>query len=57
MTVVLVIVAWMLGTFGDDLPKGGARVTGLLIHVSAGLSILVALHAVGVEGGRSAAAP
>ena len=37
MTVVLVAVAWALGTFGDDLPKGAARATGLFIHISAGL--------------------
>jgi cytochrome b561 len=43
MTVVLVAVAWALGTFGDDLPKGAARATGLFIHISAGLLILVAL--------------
>ena len=43
MTVVLVAIAWALGTFGDDLPKGAARATGLFIHISAGLLILVAL--------------
>ena len=43
MTVVLVIVAWTLGIFGDDLPKGGVRAAGLFIHVSAGLLILIAL--------------
>jgi cytochrome b561 len=43
MTVILVIIAWPLGTFGDALPKGDARATGLFIHVSAGLLILVAL--------------
>ena len=43
MTVLLVIIAWALGTFGDDLPKGSARVTSLLIHISAGLLILTAL--------------
>jgi len=43
LTVVLVAVAWALGTFGDDLPKGAARATGLFIHISAGLLILVAL--------------
>jgi len=42
-TVILVLVAWVLGTFGDDLPKGAARETGLFIHISAGLLILVAL--------------
>jgi len=42
-TVILVILAWTLGTFGDDLPKGDARATGLFLHISAGLLILVAL--------------
>ena len=45
ITVVLVFMAWTLGTFGDDLPRGSARATGLLIHISAGLLILVALLA------------
>jgi len=43
MTVVLVIVAWGLGTFGDDLPKGAARATGLFLHISAGLVVLAAV--------------
>ena len=43
LTVILVIAAWTLGTFGDDLPKGPARETGLFIHISAGLMILMAL--------------
>lgn len=43
MTVILVIVAWTLGTFDDALPKGAARATGLFVHISAGLLILVAL--------------
>ena len=30
LTVILVLVAWTLGTFGDDLPKGAARETGFL---------------------------
>lgn len=42
-TVILVLVAWPLGTFGDDLPEGAARATGLFIHISAGLLILIAL--------------
>ena len=37
MTVILVIIAWTLGTFGDELPKGDPRATGLFIHVAAGL--------------------
>ena len=43
MTVVLVVVAWTLGTFGDDLPKGVVRATGLFVHMSAGLLVLGAL--------------
>ncbi|WP_166295074.1 cytochrome b [Bradyrhizobium sp. 2S1] len=43
LTVVLVIVAWALGVFGEDLPKGATRATGLVIHISVGLLILVAL--------------
>lgn len=43
MTVILVIVAWTLGTFDDALPKGAARATGLFVHISAGLLILAAL--------------
>jgi cytochrome b561 len=43
VTVILVIVAWTLGTFGDELPKGEGRATGLLIHISAGLLIVVTL--------------
>jgi cytochrome b561 len=42
-TVYLVIVAWSLGTFDHDLPKGAVRATGLFLHISAGLLILVAL--------------
>jgi cytochrome b561 len=42
LTVILVLVAWTLGTFGDDLPKGAARDTGLFVHISAGLLILMA---------------
>lgn len=40
-TALLVIVAWLLGIFGDDLPKGVARNAGLFIHISAGLAVLM----------------
>lgn len=43
LTVVLVVLAWSLGTFGDDLPRGAARAAGLLIHISAGVTILALL--------------
>jgi cytochrome b561 len=42
-TVFLVIIAWTLGMFGDELPKGNPRAIGLFIHISAGLLILTAL--------------
>ncbi len=45
LTVVLVAAAWLLGTFGDDFPKGPARETALFIHISAGLAILAVLIA------------
>jgi cytochrome b561 len=45
LTVVLVAVAWTLGTFDDVLPKGAARAVGLFVHISAGVAILVALAA------------
>lgn len=45
LTVILVIVAWGLGTFDDVLPRGPARRTGLFVHISAGLAILAVLAA------------
>jgi len=42
-TVVLVVVAWVLGVGDDVLPKGAARSAGLFVHITAGLTILVAL--------------
>ena len=44
-TVVLVAIAWALGTFDDVLPKGPARAAGLFVHIFAGLAILAALAA------------
>ena len=40
ITVLLVVIVWMLGTFGDELPKGPARDSGLLTHIWIGLTIL-----------------
>jgi cytochrome b561 len=45
LTVVLVVIAWVLGTFDDALPKGAPRAVGLFVHISAGVAILVALVA------------
>jgi len=43
LTVILVAVAWALGMFDDAFPKGAAKAVALLVHVSAGLTILVVL--------------
>lgn len=43
LTVALVVVAWLLGTFGDEIPRGGARERGLFIHIFAGLAVLFLL--------------
>ena len=45
LTVFLVVLAWVLGVFGDVLPKGGPRQTGLFVHISAGIAILALLGA------------
>jgi len=42
-TVALVILAWVLGTFGDELSRGSARSAGLFLHISAGLAVLALL--------------
>lgn len=41
LTAGLVVLAWLLGTFGNDLPKGGARAAGLYVHISAGVGIIL----------------
>ncbi|HLI10038.1 MAG TPA: cytochrome b [Alphaproteobacteria bacterium] len=38
--VILVLLAWATGTFGDELPRGAARTAGLFVHISAGLAVL-----------------
>lgn len=43
LTVILVAVAWILGLFGDDLPKGPPRAAGLFFHMSAGLAVIILL--------------
>ena len=45
LTVILVALAWALGTFDDALPKGGPRDSGLFVHISAGIAILSLLVA------------
>ena len=36
ISVLLVGLAWALGLFGDDLPKGDIRELGETVHISAG---------------------
>lgn len=33
----LVVLAWLLGTFRDDLPEGAARAVALYVHISSWL--------------------
>ena len=39
--VALVILAWVLGVSDELLPRGTARATGLYIHITAGLLVIV----------------
>ena len=43
LTVILVAVAWALGLFGDELPKGAPRAAALFVHISAGLAVMALL--------------
>jgi cytochrome b561 len=43
LTVVLVALAWTVGLFGDDLPKGTPRDAGLFVHMTAGLAVVILL--------------
>jgi cytochrome b561 len=43
LTVVLVLLGWMLGQFGDVFPRGPARAAGLFVHMSAGLTVVTLL--------------
>lgn len=38
--LLLVLVSWVSGQFGDDLPRGAARAAGLFVHISTGLAIV-----------------
>jgi cytochrome b561 len=40
VTVVLVIIAWMLGMFGEELSEESVQGSGLLTHIWIGLTIL-----------------
>jgi cytochrome b561 len=43
LTALFVIAGWLLGTFGDDLPKGAARDVGLLTHMTLGEGVALLL--------------
>jgi cytochrome b561 len=43
LTAILVVAAWLLGTFDDVLPKGPARDAGLFAHITIGLAMLALL--------------
>jgi cytochrome b561 len=43
LTAVLIVAAWLLGTFDDVLPKGPARDAGLFAHITFGLTMLALL--------------
>lgn len=40
ITVALIILAWLLGQFGDAFPRGAARAASLFVHMSAGLAVI-----------------
>lgn len=42
-TVVLVLLAWFLGSFGDAVPRGPARMAVLFVHIAAGLAVMLLL--------------
>jgi cytochrome b561 len=43
LTALFVVVGWLLGQFGDDLPRGAARETGFLMHMTLGQCVLFLL--------------
>jgi cytochrome b561 len=45
LTAIFVICGWLLGQFGDFLPKGNPRAFGLLIHMTLGQCVIALLVA------------
>jgi cytochrome b561 len=43
LTAIFVIVGWLLGQFGDALPKGSARAFGLFTHMTLGECVVALL--------------
>src|ERR1700731_3349465 len=40
LTALFVVAGWLLGQFGDDLPKGSVRDIGFLMHMTLGQCVL-----------------
>jgi cytochrome b561 len=40
VVVVLVLGAWLIGQFGDELPRGAPGEIGLFVHMSLGLAVI-----------------
>jgi cytochrome b561 len=45
LTAIFVLCGFLLGQFGDDLPKGNAHAVGLFIHMTLGQGVIVLLVA------------
>lgn len=43
LTALFVIAGWLLGQFGDDLPKGPVRAAGLFTHMTLGQCVFALL--------------
>jgi cytochrome b561 len=43
LTALFVVAGWVLGQFGDDLPKGAARALGLFAHMTLGECVIALL--------------
>jgi cytochrome b561 len=43
LTALFVICGWLLGQFGDDLPRGPVRGFGFLVHMTLGQCVLALL--------------
>ena len=43
LTALCVVLGWLLGQFGDDLPKGPVRAAGLFTHMTLGQCVFVLL--------------
>lgn len=43
LTALFVVLGWLLGQFGDYLPKGSARAAGLFTHMTLGQCVFILL--------------